>query len=138
MKNFKTSLLFVSGGLFITLSAFTSIVKSSGEKWRTGSPWDGNTCSSCHNGGASIPAIAITAVPSFGADNSYVPGTSSTVNVTVSGAYPSYGFNLEILNSNSATKAKDAGVFGALLSANTQKYTSTNLPTTLCIYTARV
>ena len=127
----KNSLFIIIGGLLISLSAFTVVVKSNGEKWRTGSPWDGTTCSSCHNGGASTPTVSITAVPAFGSGNTYVAGTTYTITTTVAGSYAKYGFNLEILNSTALTAVKDAGVFGSVISANTQKYATTNLPTTI-------
>ena len=135
MNKKSTSLIFFSG-LLISLSAFTVVVKSSGEKWRTGSPWDGGTCSSCHSGGATIPTVSITATPAFGANNTYVAGATYTVTTTVLGSYAKYGFNLEILNSSSTTTARDAGIFGSIISPNTQKYTSTNLPTTISHSTA--
>jgi hypothetical protein len=127
----KKGSLIILGGLLVSLSAFTVVIKSSGEKWRSNSPWDGSTCSACHSGGATVPTVSLSSVPAFISGNSYVSGTTYTITANVSGTYAKYGINLEILNSNSTTTAKDAGSFGAVISASTQKYTSTNLPTTI-------
>lgn len=115
----------------IALSAFTVAMHTAGIKWYANSPWDGGSCGDCHAGGASTPTVAITASPAFGAGNTYMPGTTYTITVTVSGTYPKYGFNLEILNSQSASTAADAGTFGGAVTANCTKFATSGFPTTM-------
>ena len=80
----------------------------------TGSPYDGVDCSFCHNGGALAPIISIAASPSFGVGNTYFPNTTYTINVNCSGIYPKYGFDIEILNTDSLG-AGDAGSFDSAI-----------------------
>jgi hypothetical protein len=129
MEN-KFTLFTLIGLGVIVVSAFT-IVKSSGEEWRSNSPWDGSTCSACHSGGSTIPTLSITAVPAFGAGNTYTANTTYTITATVAGSYTAYGFNLEIINTNAAAGAKNAGTFNTMLSPNTQIYAHTTDPSTL-------
>ncbi|HXB41024.1 MAG TPA: choice-of-anchor V domain-containing protein [Bacteroidia bacterium] len=126
----KITILLALAFVVIAFSAFT-ILHSAGIKWYTGSPWDGGSCGDCHGGGATVPGVAITANPAFGSGNTYMPGTTYTITATVSGSYSKYGFNFEILNSQSTTTAADAGTFGSALTANCIKYTTAGLPTTM-------
>ena len=130
MKKNKLILFAIIGVCVITATSFT-LIKANGIQWRTGSPWDGSTCSSCHSGGATSPTLNITAVPAFGTGNKYLAGTTYTITATVAGSYPSYGFNLEIINSTAQVGAKDAGVLGAILTSNAQIYSHTTNPSTL-------
>lgn len=109
-------------GALVTLSAFTLVLNSAGKIFYTGSPYDGSTCADCHSGGATIPAVSITASPAFGAGDTYTPATTYTINVTATGSYNKYGFDMEILDSNSPSTVNDAGTFGAMLSGNCQKF----------------
>jgi len=88
---------------FISSSAFV-LKYSSGIAGYTGSPGE-QTCANqgCHSGGAVAAAgITITATPSFTNDE-YVPGTTYTIDVTVSAAgYSHYGFDCEVLNDANA------------------------------------
>ena len=126
----KFILLTLLGLGVIVISAFT-VVKATGEEWRSGSPWDGSTCSACHSGGATTPILSITASPAFGIGNTYTANATYTITATVAGSYMAYGFNLEIINTNATAGAKDAGTFGAILSPNTKIYTHTSNPSTL-------
>ncbi len=121
----------------IAVSAFTflnskgggcSAMHAIGEACATGSPLDQETCAKyqgCHyNAGPSTPTLTIAANPSFGIGNTYVPGTTYTINVTCAGGYKKYGIGLEILNSNLISPPNlssiDAGTFGTALTANVQ------------------
>ncbi len=122
-------LLLCSAGLVILSSAFTVVVNKSGRTFATGSPFDGGTCASCHSGGSTIPTISITTNPILGVGNTYTPGGTYTVNVTVAGSYAKFGFDIEILDSNSPSTVNDAGIIGATVSGNCQTYTFTGNPT---------
>ena len=109
----------------ILISAFDlhpKVNHGAGMSYATGSPFDGASCSQfgCHSGGATIPTITITSSPAFGTGNTYIASATYTINVIGSGNYPKYGFDLEILNSTSATTAFDQGTFGSVIS-NCQK-----------------
>jgi hypothetical protein len=113
--NKKFILPTILGAGIILASAFT-VVNSSGIAYYTGSPSDGGNCSSCHSGGATTPTASITASPAFGGSGTsltYVPGTTYTLSVIESG-YSYYGFDIEIMNSNSASATTDAGTMTAL------------------------
>lgn len=142
----KIIILFFAGSAIIITSAFSlkhsnslkhesltmhtsSFKHNSGVTYCTGSPFDGSTCSGCHNGGATTPTATITAVPAFGTGNTYTPGTAYVVSVNCSGSYPDYGFDLEILNSTSSTSALDAGTCGTVVTSNCKKMTSSGQPT---------
>ena len=94
-----------------TMSAF-QIYYSSGCQYHTGSPADGLTCNNCHLGGTITPSITISATPAFGTGDTYLPGTTYTISVLGTG-YSLYGFDLEILNSQSSI-ASSVLDFGAL------------------------
>jgi type IX secretion system substrate protein len=126
----KFILLALIGLGVIVISAFTA-VKPTGEEWRSNSPWDGSTCSTCHSGGATIPTLSITASPAFGTGNTYTANTTYTITATVAGSYTAYGFNLEIITTNATAGAKDAGIYGTILSPNTQIYAHTTNPSTM-------
>lgn len=112
----------------ILSSAFTAL-HISGYIYATGSPFDGASCAQCHSGGATTPTVAVTAAPAFGSGNTYVPGSTYTITVTVSGSYAKYGFNTEVLDSNSPSAVNDAGVCGPAVSSNCSRFTSSTLPT---------
>jgi hypothetical protein len=99
----KKTLLSVVAGLtvLVTGAAFMS-KSSSGIAGNAGSPGEGN-CGSCHSGGSSIVSGAtIAAVPIF-SNNTYVPGTTYTINVAVGAlSFSNFGFACEILNSSNA------------------------------------
>jgi len=110
MKN-KGLLSIMAIVIITTMSAF-QIYYSSGCQYHTGSPADGLTCNNCHLGGATTPSITIVATPAFGAGDTYLPGTTYTISVLGSG-YSLYGFDLEILNSQSSV-ASSVLDFGTL------------------------
>ena len=124
----KTAALAILALTIIAMSAFTAL-HSSGEIFYSGSPFDGGTCAQCHSGGVSIPTVTVNASPAFGSGNTYNPGTSYTLTVTVSGTYAKYGFNTEVLDSNSPGGANDAGICGPAVSANCTKYFFAGNPT---------
>lgn len=74
------------------------ILYNSGIAGYTGSPGEAS-CASCHSGGSSpSSAISISSTPSF-SNNEYVPGTTYTMEITVSAAgFSKFGFGCEILN----------------------------------------
>jgi len=130
----KITLLLLTGLALVTISAFTvfnsPLLDPSGKTFQTGSPYDKSDCSMCHSGGATTPSVTITSVPAFDGGNTYVAGTTYTVNVICSGSYPKYGFDLEILNSNTTTAA-DAGTFGAVVTSNCKKVPTSGKPTNI-------
>ena len=126
----KIILLLLVVCVMISISAFTYLSQN-GISFETGSPFDGTYCTSCHSGGASTPTLTITANPAFGTGNTYMASTTYTINVTCSGSYPKYGFDLEIINSQAATGAIDKGTFGTVVTANCKKMTSSGQPTNI-------
>lgn len=110
MKN-KGFLSIMAIVIITTMSAF-QIYYSSGCQYHSGSPADGLTCNNCHIGGTITPSITISSTPSFGAGDTYSPGTTYTISVLGAG-YSLYGFDLEILNSQS-TIASSVLDFGTL------------------------
>ena len=132
----NTVVLICTGIVFLTVSAFTFFdsLHSGGIVFQTGSPYDGgSTCSQigCHTGGATVPTVSITATPAFATGNKYTPGFTYTINVTGSGSYPKYGFDLEILNSTDPVAALDQGIFGNV-GSNCQKMVNAGVPTNIC------
>lgn len=120
--------------MIIPAFTFFDSLHSAGIVFQTGSPYDGgSTCSQigCHTGGATIPTVSITATPAFAPGNKYTPGFTYTLNVTGSGSYPKYGFDLEILNSTDPFAALDQGVFGSV-GSNCQKMVNAGQPTNVC------
>lgn len=113
------------------LSAFTVVLNSSGQIFYTGSPFDGGTCAACHSGGTTIPTLTVTASPAFGVGNTFNPGATYTISATVSGSYTKFGFDMEILDSNSPSAAADAGSFGNTVSGNCQKFVFAGNPTNM-------
>lgn len=131
----KITLLFFTCSVILIISAFTVLQHPTGELYHTGSPYDGSHhCSHCHSGGTPTPTVTITTNPAFDIGNTYIPGTTYTINVTGTGSYPKYGFGLEILNSNTTT-AKDAGTFGAVVTPNCKKVPHATKPTNI-VHTA--
>ncbi len=109
-------------GVGIVIASGFGVASSSGYAYATGSPSDGGTCNGCHSGGSTTPVSSITASPAFGGSGNnltYVPGTTYTISVkqTATG-YPDYGFDIEIMNSNSASATTDAGTMTALSTTN--------------------
>ncbi len=99
----KHKYLFFISVLVISLSGFSFVfLSSNGIAGYTGSPGE-NTCSNCHGGGSSASSnIVISSTPSF-TNNEYVPGTTYTIDITVSAlAFSRFGFGCEILNPNNA------------------------------------
>ncbi len=96
----KKIILFSIAIITITIFSAFQIYYTSGCPNHSGSPADGLTCSSCHAGGANTPSVIINSVPAFGPNNTYIPGTTYTISITGQG-YNLFGFDLEILNSNS-------------------------------------
>ena len=119
----------IIGVSMIVASGFTVVYSAGTADW-SGSPVDGGTvggtCSnsgSCHHGGSTVPTLAVSTSPAFGGSGNnltYIPGTTYNITITASGSYPSYGFNCEIINSQSATTSSVAmfGAFGAAISSN--------------------
>jgi len=102
----KTKALLVSGTALIVSGLTTSFImkSSSGISGRTGSPGE-STCTACHGGGSGTTVVNISAIPAF-TSNQYVPGTTYTVNVTVTNnSYSNFGFGCEILDASSNTNA---------------------------------
>ena len=125
------------GGLAILVLSASTVIQSAGTYGWTGSPVDGGVgsggqCSSCHNGGTSgVPTASVTSNPAFGGSGSnqtYVPGTTYTITIAPVGSYPYYGFNCEIINSQSATTSAVStfGTFGAAVSSNCKIIPFTN------------
>lgn len=97
----KKVIIFFSLTLIVTLLSAFEVLYTSGCPYHTGSPADGLTCNSCHSGGVITPTISITTNPAFISGNLYCPGTTYTISVSGFG-YALYGFDLEILNSQSS------------------------------------
>lgn len=99
----KKTLLSIAAGLTILVSGAAFVSKSStGIAGNTGSPGE-QTCAQCHSGGSSIASGAtIAAVPVF-SNNTYVPGTTYTINILTGAlSYTSFGFACEILNASNS------------------------------------
>jgi hypothetical protein len=93
----------------LAISAFTLVNSNGTQTAYTLSPPDGpGDCSSCHGGGSATPVVNFTASPSFGAGNTYVPNSTYTLSMNVTG-YPYFGFDLEMINGQLST-SKDAGL----------------------------
>jgi hypothetical protein len=94
----------------------------------TQSPIDGaGDCSGCHRPPAStVPVVHFSSVPAFGAGNTYMPNTTYTISLNLTG-YPAFGFDLEIVNSQSATSTADGGTFVSAVS--NCKFTASTGPT---------
>jgi PKD repeat protein len=112
----STILSLIIGGSVIIASGFTA-ASSSGIAYYTNSPSDGATCSSCHSGGSTTPVASITASPAWGGSGNnltYTPGTTYTITINQTSSYSGYGFDMEIMNTNSASGTTDAGTMTAL------------------------
>jgi hypothetical protein len=92
-----------------TISGLSVATYSYGVQEATNSPYDGYNCSSCHSGGIA-PTVSLSAHPAFGAGNTYIPNTTYTITLKATGNV-TYGFDMEILNSQSATSVGDFGTF---------------------------
>jgi len=97
----KRVILFFSLSLIVLLLSAFEVLYTSGCPYHTGSPADGLTCNACHSGGLITPTISITTNPVLFSGNLYSPGTTYTISVSGNG-YPFYGFDFEILNSQSS------------------------------------
>jgi hypothetical protein len=115
----KKKILAIIGGvtvMAISISAFTLVNNNGGQTFETGSPFDGGNCSGCHGGGSATCTPTFTASPAFGSGNTYIPNATYTISVGETG-YPDFGFDLEIINSNSSTAAcVDIGTFSTAVS----------------------
>lgn len=98
MKN--KVLLLLSLSIVALIGSSYVIVSSNGIAGYTGSPGEAS-CSSCHSGGSSpASAISISSTPTF-SNNEYVPGTTYTMEITVSASgFSKFGFGCEILNAS--------------------------------------
>lgn len=116
----KTLLIFSISIAIITLMSAFEIYYTSGCPYHSGSPADGLNCGTCHTGGTITPSVTISSVPSFIFGNKYIPGTTYTISVSGSG-YTLYGFDLEILNSQSsiANSVLDFGTINSITPAET-------------------
>jgi hypothetical protein len=102
----------------MSISAFTLLSSNGSQTFITGSPADGGTsagtCGSCHAGGSATPVVHFSASPAFGSGNTYMPGVTYTVSMNVTG-YPDFGFDLEMLNGQTASSV-DGGTVGPAVS----------------------
>ena len=118
-------------GLGIIIASGFTVASSSGYPYATNSPSDGGTCSSCHRSGTATPAGSITASPAFGGSGTaltYVPGTTYTITVVqTNSSYPDYGFDLEIMNGNTASTTTDAGTMTAIANCKNNGTGPTNI-----------
>lgn len=128
--NKKIILPILSGAAVVLLSASTVLNAAGTSNW-TGSPIDGGPgsggqCSACHSTSGTAPTLAVSASPAFGGTGSnltYAPNTNYTITITPSGSsWAKFGFNCEIINSQSASTVSDFGTWGAAVGANTQIY----------------
>ena len=126
MKTKSTlKLLFISIVIITLVSAF-KIYYTSGCPYHSGSPADGLTCASCHAGGIVTPTVNLVFNPALESGNKFIPGTTYTISVFGSG-YFFYGFDLEILNSQS-TIASNVLDFGTLNSVSISETINTPSP----------
>lgn len=105
----------ILGGAIVIASGF-GVASSNGYAYATGSPSDGGTCSGCHSGGSATTTATISASPAWGGSGNnltYTPGTTYTITIQEAG-YTKYGFDIEIMNSNSASATTDAGTMSVL------------------------
>ncbi len=126
----KITLTLLLGFLaLLSVSAFTVLFPNGSAIGYTQSPADGGggDCSDCHSGGIAAPVPSFASVPAFGAGNTYVPGATYTISVTVTG-YPGFGFDLEMLNGQ-LSASTDAGTFVA--GANTLVHPPSTYPTNI-------
>ncbi|MGZ3866422.1 MAG: PKD domain-containing protein, partial [Bacteroidia bacterium] len=116
MKGKLTLPSIMIGGACILFLSGAAVINSTGYAYATGSPSDGMDCSSCHSGGATLTTATITASPAFGGSGNnltYTPGATYTVTVK-EGGYSLFGFDVEIMNSNSSSATTNAGTMTAL------------------------
>ena len=113
-------------GVGIVLASGFTVVQGVGIGFYTGSPIDGQSCGTaqagCHHGGTATATATITASPAFGGSGTnltYVAGQTYTLTVS-STSYTVFGFDVEVLNSNSTSSASNVGLL-AVLSSNTKK-----------------
>jgi len=149
-KHMNKKIIFpiISGAAILVLSASTVINSAGVANWSgspvDGGPGSGGQCSACHSGGTTTPTLSLTSSPAFGGtsfNRTYVAGTTYTITITpAGGSYPRFGYNCEIINSQSATTTS-VGDFGAFvaavgnnsqvtLAANNQGYPSCMVHTT--------
>lgn len=124
--NRKFTLPLLSGALVLLLSAST-IVNQGGTYGWTGSPVDGGTgsagtCLNCHSNSGTAPTMTVSFSPALGSGNTYMPNQTYTVSVAASGSQPKYGFNCEIINSQSTSTSQVGmfGTFGTAVTSNCQ------------------
>ena len=133
----KSIVLSATIGVSMIIASGFTVVRSAGIADWTGSPVDGGTVSGtcgvpgCHSGGATVPTLVVSSSPTFGGSGTnltYTPGATYNITITASGSYPSYGFNCELINSQSASTSAVAmfGAFGAAVTSNCQIYPLTS------------
>ena len=128
----KSIILSATIGVSMIVASGFTVVRSTGVADWSGSPVDGGTVNGtcgvpgCHSGGATVPTLAVSTSPAFGGSGTnltYTPGTTYNITITASGSYPSYGFNCELINSQStAVGTYPFGTFGAAITSNCQIY----------------
>lgn len=120
--------LYLFLGVLVVVSSAFSVLHTSGYALATGSPHDGTTCAQCHTSSTGSTSVTVVANPALGLGNTYLPGATYTMSAIISGSFPVYGFDLEMLNSNT-TVASNAGVCGPVVTSNCQKVVFSSNPT---------
>lgn len=122
--NRKFTLPLITASLILVLSAST-VVNQNGTYGWTGSPVDGGTgsagtCLNCHTSSGTTPTMTVSFSPALGSGNTYTPSQQYTVTVAASGSQPKYGFNCEIINSQSTSTSQVSmfGAFGTAVTSN--------------------
>jgi hypothetical protein len=112
MKKHVLTLSVIFGGLWIILSSNASGAGADQGTDRTGSPLSGESfCGDCHGANAFRPTIEIAVLDGATAIQSYTPGRTYTMRVTIAattGTPNGYGFQAVSLNNANA----NAGTFG--------------------------
>jgi hypothetical protein len=110
----RKSLLILLGSAVVLSLVSASMIRSTGMSQYTNSPPDGpGDCTGCHGGGSVTPVVHFSAVPAFGTGMTYMPGVTYTISYQTTG-YSDFGFDLEMLNSNT-TAGVDAGTLVSAL-----------------------
>lgn len=121
----KKFLLLLTASLFATvIGAFEALYPTGAPAGYTGSPGDGNNCTSCHGGTATTSVGLITSnIPASG----YVPGTTYQITATntLSGS-GKYGFEVSPQNASGAQLGTLAAGTGSKLVGNGKYVTHSN------------
>jgi type IX secretion system substrate protein len=135
----------ISGAIVVFLSA-VSVIEPTGEANWSGSPIDGGVgsggqCSNCHNspGTTAVPTLSVSATPAFGGSGTnltYSAGTAYTITVHPISTVSHYGFNCEIMNSQSSTSVANFGTWGTAVSSNCQIYAASGIYPTCASHNA--